>query len=69
MEEEIKKFKARKFKEDAYSRNEDSKTIGGFPLGNIISEDEESYEDYADTYVKLRIAKIKFQLIIWRKNP
>lgn len=52
------KFKARKFKEDAYSRNEDSKTIGGFPLGNIISEDEESYEDYADTYVKLRIANL-----------
>lgn len=49
------KFKARKFKEDAYSRNEDSKTIGGFPLGNIISETEDSYDDFADTYVKLRV--------------
>lgn len=52
------KFKARKFKEDAYGRNEDSKTIGGFPLGNVIAEDEESYDDYADTYVKLRIANL-----------
>lgn len=52
------KFKARKFKEEAYSRNEDHKTIGGFPLGNIISEEEESYGDYADTYVKLRISNL-----------
>ena len=52
------KFKARKFKEDAYSRGEDSKTIGGFPLGNIIADSEESYDDYADCYVKLRIAHL-----------
>ena len=52
------KFKARKFKEDAYSRNEDSKTIGGFPLGNIIADDEESYDEYADVYVKLRITNL-----------
>jgi cell division ATPase FtsA len=52
------KFKARKFKEDAYSRNEESKTIGGFPLGNIISDEQESYDDYADTYIKLRIANL-----------
>ena len=51
-------FKARKFKEEAYSRNEESKTIGGFPLGNIISDDQESYDDYADTYIKLRIANL-----------
>lgn len=49
------KFKARKFKEDAYSRAEDSKTIGGFPLGNVIPDTEPSYEDYADTYIKLRV--------------
>ena len=49
------KFKARKFKEDAYSRAEDSKTIGGFPLGNIIPDTEPSYDDYADTYIKLRV--------------
>jgi len=52
------KFKARKFKEDAYGRNEESKTIGGFPLGNVIAEDEDSYDDYAETYVKLRIANL-----------
>lgn len=52
------KFKGRKFKEDAYGRNEDSKTIGGFPLGNIISDTEDSYDDYADCYVKLRIANL-----------
>lgn len=49
------KFKARKFKEEAYSRSEDSKTIGGFPLGNIIPDEEPSYDEYADTYIKLRI--------------
>lgn len=52
------KFRARKFKEDAYGRNEESKTIGGFPLGNIIADDEESYDDYADVYVKLRISNL-----------
>lgn len=52
------KFKARKFKEDAYGRNENSKTIGGFPLANVIAEDAESYDDYADTYVKLRISNL-----------
>lgn len=52
------KFKGRKFKEDAYGRNEDSKTIGGFPLGNIIADTEDSYDDYADCYVKLRIANL-----------
>lgn len=52
------KFKGRKFKEDAYGRSEGSKTIGGFPLGNIISDTEDSYDDYADYYVKLRIANL-----------
>lgn len=52
------KFKARKFKEEAYSRNENSKTIGGFPLGNIIADNEDSYDEYADVYVKLRIANL-----------
>lgn len=51
-------FKARKFKEEAYGRNQDSKTIGGFPLDNVIDENEESYDDYADIYVKLRIANL-----------
>ena len=51
-------FKARKFKEDAYGRNEESKTIGGFPLGDIIDDNEDSYDEYADIYVKLRIANL-----------
>ena len=48
-------FKARKFKEEAYSRNEDSKTSNGFTLESVISENDASYDEYADTYVKLRI--------------
>lgn len=52
------KFKARKFKEEAYGRKEDSKTIGGFPLANIIDENEESYDDYAEKYIKLKISSL-----------
>lgn len=52
------KFKARKFKEEAYSRNELSPTNSGFPLCNIIPESEESYDTYQDTYVKLRIKNL-----------
>lgn len=52
------KFKARKFKEEAYSRNELSPTNSGFPLCNIIPEQEESYDIYQDTYVKLRIKNL-----------
>lgn len=48
-------YKARKFKEEAYSRNEDSKTSNGFTLEAVISEGDASYEEYCDTYVKLRI--------------
>lgn len=48
-------YKARKFKEEAYSRNENSKTSNGFTLESIISENDSSYDEYADTYVKLRI--------------
>lgn len=48
-------YKARKFKEEAYSRNEDSKTSNGFTLESVISEGDASYEEYCDTYVKLRI--------------
>lgn len=53
------KFKARKFKEEAYSRNELSPTNSGFPLCNIIPEKEESYDMYQDTYVKLRIKNLE----------
>ena len=53
------KFRARKFKEEVYSRNELSPTNSGFPLCNIIPEKEESYERYQDTYVKLRIKNLE----------
>lgn len=53
------KFQARKFKEEAYSRNEQSPTNKGFPLCNIIPEQEESYDVYQDTYVKLRIKNLE----------
>lgn len=48
-------FCARKFKEEAYSRNETSKTNGSFTLDRIISEDAASFHDYSDYYVKLRV--------------
>lgn len=48
-------FKARKFKEEVYSRNESSKTVSGFPLSSIIPETEASFEAYEDIYVKLRV--------------
>ena len=52
------KFKARKFKEDAYSRDEELKTVGSFNLGTIIPDTEESYDTYEDTYIKLKIANL-----------
>lgn len=52
-------FRARKFKEEAYSRNESSPTNSGFPLCNIIPEQEASYDKYQDTYVKLRIKNLE----------
>lgn len=52
-------FQARKFKEDAYSRNPESKTIGGFPLSRIISEDDDTLEDYAGVYVDLRLKNLQ----------
>lgn len=52
-------FKARKFKEQAYSRNPESKTIGGFPLEQIISDDEDSLGDYTGVYVNLRIKNLQ----------
>lgn len=52
-------FQARKFKEFAYSRNPESKSLGGFPLGRIISENDESYDDYAGEYVDLRVKNLQ----------
>ena len=52
-------FKARKFKEEAYSRNEASKTTTSFFLESIISENAASYNDCSDVLVKLKIANLK----------
>lgn len=52
------RFKARKFKENAYSRREDVRTIGDFSLTSIISDSESSYESYADAFIKLRIGNL-----------
>ena len=52
-------FEARKFKEDAYSRAEDSRTNGSFPLSKIINEDEDSFEEYSDVYVPLKVKNLK----------
>ncbi len=53
------KFKARKFKEEAYGRNPDIKTTNGFDLDSIIDEGEESYDDYADIHISLKIKNIQ----------
>lgn len=53
------KFEARKFKEDAYSRNETSPTTGSFDLGRIINPSEKAYDKYGDVYVKLRIQNLQ----------
>lgn len=52
------KFQARKFKEEAYSRNENSKTSSGFLLGRIISDSDAAYDDYADIFVPLKITNL-----------
>lgn len=52
------KFQARKFKELAYSRNPDIKTIDGFPLSNITSDNEEIAENYTNVYVPLKIKNL-----------
>lgn len=51
------KFKARKFKEDAYSRNETSPTSIPFDLG--IQPSEKAYDKYGDVCVKLRIENLQ----------
>ncbi|MBM6962009.1 hypothetical protein H6A61_14320 [Bacteroides caecigallinarum] len=62
------KFQARKFKETAYGRNENLKTIGDFPLTKIINEDEESFDEYARTYVPLKIANLSELNTLIEKN-
>lgn len=52
-------YKARKFKEEAYGRSENSKTSTGFTLESIISENDASYDEYGEIYVKLRISNLQ----------
>lgn len=52
-------FKARKFKETAYSRNESSKTVINFSFDSIISEEAASYNDYSEINVKLKISNLE----------
>lgn len=51
-------FKARKFKENAYSRDEDLKTVDSLNLESVIPETEESYDKYKDISKKLKIANL-----------
>lgn len=51
-------FMARRFKESAYSRNEQSKTIVNSTLESYISEESAAYNDYADELVKLRVENL-----------
>lgn len=53
------KFKARKFKEDAYSRSADSKTTDSFDLDQIIQPSENAYDKYGDVHVKLKIQNLQ----------
>lgn len=52
------KFRARKFKEYAYGRNESSKSNGSFLLGKIIPSDEKYYDDYENVPVPLKISNL-----------
>ncbi len=51
-------FKARKFKEDAYGRNEDSKTVMSFFFDSIISENAETYDEYSNISLRLKISNL-----------
>lgn len=53
------KFKARKFKEDAYSRSDTSTTTDSFDLDQIIPSSEKAYGKYGDVHVKLKIQNLQ----------
>ena len=53
------KFKARKFKEEAYSRSETSTTSDSFDLDQIILPSEKAYDKYGDVHVKLKIQNLQ----------
>ncbi len=52
-------FRARKFKEEAYSRNSEIRTFSGFPLSSILTENASLFDEYANVYVPLRIANLQ----------
>lgn len=54
------KYEARRFKEEVYGRNPESRTISGFPLAKIVANDEpgEDYSDYEDIYVNLQVKNL-----------
>lgn len=51
-------FQARKFKEKAYSRNPDNKTISGFYLNSLIPEDAVYADEYDGVNVQLKIKNL-----------
>lgn len=51
-------FQARKFKEKAYGRNPNIKTIDGFYLNSIIPEDAEYADEYNGVNVQLKIKNL-----------
>lgn len=53
------RFRARKFKEDAYSRNAEIKTTDSFDLDQIILPSEQAYDEYGDVHVKLKIQNLQ----------
>lgn len=53
------KFKARQFKESAYSSNPESRTIHSFDLDEIIQPTEKAGDEYGDVNVKLKIKSLK----------
>lgn len=53
------KFKARQFKELAYSRSPELKTNDDFILKRIISETDAAYEEFGKTYVELEVRNLQ----------
>lgn len=52
------KFRARKFKEEAYGRTEGSKLIDEFTLRKFIKEDSDAYDEYGGAFVSLYFKNI-----------
>lgn len=52
-------FQARKFKEVAYSRNCEIRTVAGFPLSSILTENLSLCSEYGNIYVPLCITNLQ----------